>query len=163
MRTATLTLEEALAAATAPGTPRPLSNAAPTTSPPTCATGKRTLTASRTNLNPRHVPSCGRPLAGKSSHKPPPPPTRHQSRDGAHHHHEQNSPTDARNRVADRADAGPDRERDDCGDPCQPGCYTGVLDHCYSQPAPNDLVAATAVGSANSSSGSCPAIRPHRY
>src|SRR2546430_5359238 len=68
MRTSTITL----AAASAPGTAWRRSNAAPTTSPPTCATGKRTLTASRTNLNPRQVPSCGRTLAGKSSHQPAP-------------------------------------------------------------------------------------------
>src|SRR5262249_53365684 len=45
---------------------------APTTSPPTCATGNRTLTASRTNLKSRHAPNCGRTFEGKSIHQPAP-------------------------------------------------------------------------------------------
>src|SRR5262249_52309910 len=40
--------------------------------PPTCATGNRTLTASRTNLKRRHAPNCGRTFEGKSSHQPAP-------------------------------------------------------------------------------------------
>src|SRR5262245_46407128 len=45
---------------------------APIRSPPTCAMGNSTLAASRMKRTTTHVPSCGRALAGKSSHQPTP-------------------------------------------------------------------------------------------
>src|SRR5438034_2745949 len=68
MRMSTITL----AAASAPGMAYVVSNRAPITSPPTCATGNRTLIASRTNRKNKHVPSCGRSFAENSSHQPAP-------------------------------------------------------------------------------------------
>jgi len=65
-----------LAAASAPGTAYNVSKPAPMRSPPTCASGNRTLVASRTNRSTTHVRSCGRILDGNSSHHPAPATTR---------------------------------------------------------------------------------------
>src|SRR5215471_21094974 len=72
MSTSTMTL----AAASAPGTAYNVSKPAPMRSPPTCASGNRTLVASRTNRSTTHVRSCGRIFDGNRSHHPAPATTR---------------------------------------------------------------------------------------
>src|SRR5215467_2073620 len=61
-----------LAAASEPATPRIAKSLAPIRSPPICAAGSSTLTASRTNRSRTHVRRSGRSFGGNSIHHPAP-------------------------------------------------------------------------------------------
>src|SRR5262249_43349126 len=135
MSTSTMTL----AAASAPGTAYNVSKPAPMRSPPTCASGNRTLVASRTNRSTTHVRSCGRIFEGNSSHHPAP--ATHDKGDGARQHDEQNAPAYAGNRLANGTEAGPDDKTDERGDSTQPRDHAGLLDHW--RPDSHDVLDAT--------------------
>jgi hypothetical protein len=61
-----------LAAASGPGTAQNVRSLPPMMSPPTCVSGSRTLTDSRTNLRRTAARSHKRSLAGNNNHQPTP-------------------------------------------------------------------------------------------